>query len=304
MREYLFIFLISLLSLACASEQTSQQPKSSAELLLETPGSIGLSRVGEVRTFVGQTLYEYINGGAELYHAYDFIEVSTGDYTKGKIELVADIYQFDGVLNAYGLYSMLRPDNPDFVRLGAEGYSAPATIMFVAGPYMVKVIGFEDNDEVNLAMINLAQELAAAIEKTVGQVSSPAMFDLFPIDNRINGSTKYWASAFMGHEFLSDVYSVDYQIDTTLVTLFLSDSDAATKINKWTELARGTSVGTSPDEGLVFDDTGAIAIEDVYYDRIVVGVKGNKLVGMTAYSSDFKGWLNEWLETLGTSTVL
>ena len=89
------IIFALILIFGCGSN-VKQDVSSSAALLPAKAERANLERVGEIRTFVGDSLWEYIDGGAEVYHLYDFIDVTTADYKSDQIDLVADIYHFDG----------------------------------------------------------------------------------------------------------------------------------------------------------------------------------------------------------------
>jgi hypothetical protein len=48
------------------------------------PEMPGWNQSGEVQTFIPKTLYEYINGAADLYLAYDFEELKVAEYQNEK----------------------------------------------------------------------------------------------------------------------------------------------------------------------------------------------------------------------------
>ncbi len=55
--------------------------ESAVDLMPEKIAETQLSRSSEPRLFVGDSLWEYINGGAEVYHTYDFVDVATAEDT-------------------------------------------------------------------------------------------------------------------------------------------------------------------------------------------------------------------------------
>jgi len=111
---------------------------SARELLPQKFQAIAADRTTEVRTFAGESLWEYINGGAEQYHEYGFKEVKTAEYTMGEKDIVVDVYEFSDATNAYGLYSALRPTEPEIINIGIEGYVAPLSVEFVKGRQVVR----------------------------------------------------------------------------------------------------------------------------------------------------------------------
>lgn len=62
----------------------------------------------EEKTYSGQTLYDYINGGADLYLEYGFVRVDVGYYNKGEQEILIEIYTMSSPLAATGVYTHFR----------------------------------------------------------------------------------------------------------------------------------------------------------------------------------------------------
>ncbi len=282
-----------MLGLACGGEQPATN-QNTAGYLAASYDAIGVGRSSPPRTFIGQDLWEYINDGAELYHTYGFIEVATADYQKGETEMVVDLYRFDSAVNAFGLYSMLRPDEADLAKYGVEGYVSPSKIEFVKGDLLVRVIGFDASDETGLALINLADEVNKQLP---GGTQLPMAFDLFPSDNVVRGSARYYAEAFLGQSFLVGVYCQDYLLDTNRVTLFLCEDVGGAKLLEWSGLAEEMgALGSAPD-GLPFDVGKAFVVDNSFYGQIVVGLRAGRMVGMVGYLDEHQPFLLSWLET-------
>lgn len=282
------------LTLACSKEE-SKVSTSTIDLLAESYGTVGIDRSSPPRVFVGQDLYEYINGGAELYHQYGFIEVATADYKKGATEMVVDIYRFDSPVNAYGLYSMLRPDGADLFMLGMEGFIAPSKIEFVKGDLLVRVIGYDDSDETSLALVNLSDQID---KQLTGVKQLPAAFGLLPPESIVDGSARYFAEAYLGQSFLTSVYCRDYLLDSSVVTLFLCNVDGGSKLLEWSRTAEEAGKLVDAPADLSFDDGKAIGIDDTYYGQIVAGIRGGRLVGMVGFSDEHQEFFDDWLKLL------
>ncbi|MDH3891308.1 MAG: hypothetical protein OEV49_09520 [candidate division Zixibacteria bacterium] len=293
-RVILVAIALLALTLACSGEQT-EVDTATVDHLAEAYATVGIDRAAPPRLFVGQDLYEYINGGAELYHLYGFQEVATADYKKGATEMVVDLYRFDSPLNAFGLYSMLRPDEADLTRLGVEGFLAPSKIEFVKGDLLVRVIGYDDSDETGLALINLADEINKQLP---GATKLPTAFESFPSAEVVDGSAKYFTEAYLGQSFLTSVYCRDYQMDSSVVTLFLCQADGGAKLLEWSHRAEEAGKLVDAPADLTFDDGKAIGINDSYYGQIVAGIKGGQMVGMVGFSVEHQAFLDDWLDAI------
>ncbi|MEA3296731.1 MAG: DUF6599 family protein [candidate division Zixibacteria bacterium] len=288
----LAILTISLLiPLACGGEKNATG-QSTAIFLPQEFGAIGMVRTSPVRTFSGETLWEYVNGGAELYHSYSFVEVSTADYEKRTTEIIADIYCFSSGLNAWGMYSMLRPDNADIVRIGTQGYLTPSNLQFVKGTHLVNLVTYENSDETNLALLTLADELDRLLPDPSESLSE---FSVFPDTGRVQGTDKYWVKSFLGHKFLTNVYSRDFILDSGRVTLFMSENQPGKMLLEWSQLATQTSNVESAPDDLSFDNDMAFVSEDSFYGQIIVGTCNGILVGMVGYDIEYRGFFADWM---------
>ena len=86
------------------------------------PEITGWRQNGEIQTFVPKTLYEYIDGAADLYLTYDFEELKVGEYSNDKkASVTVEVYRQKSPTLAFGVYSQERPSNPSFGEYGSSG---------------------------------------------------------------------------------------------------------------------------------------------------------------------------------------
>ncbi|MFZ5981111.1 MAG: DUF6599 family protein [Candidatus Zixiibacteriota bacterium] len=290
MRKYL-ITLIGLLVLAggCSQKDTASLAGS---YLPEKIASTNQVRSSEVRVYIGDSLWTYIDGGAELYHQYGFVEVATAQYLAGEIELSADIYRFDTPLNAFGLYSVLRPPVSEIIQLGVEGYCAPATLNFVKGECLVRVTGYDDTEEINNMILAMAHELDTVIP---GTTSMPEEFDKLYNMNKIYHTDKYTAESFLGKIYLTGVYSRDYESNGDTLTGFIIEDTSKSIYTQWLEEIGGASpsFGFSLPEGVEYFVT-----EDIYYGTIIVAYQESLIVGLVNLKSNDSQMFTDWLQSL------
>lgn len=289
------IISMAILFHSCGGERKSTDGPSCSKFLPDEIAQAGIERSSEIRVFKGESLYEYIDGGAEIYHTYGFVEVATANYTFDETEMVIDIYRFDNSDNAYGLFASFRPDNPVFIQLGAEGFSSPTSIDFVKGAFVVRVIAFEESAEAEQAINALASQINNMLP---GSDARPARFSFFPRDAVIEATDRIYAQSFLGHKFLTDVYSRDYRIDNDTLTLFLSEDEGEEKFILWFELGVADGSAEPGPDDLLFDDGKVFVLENSYYGKIAAGLNGDNLLGMINYSDDYKDLLNGWLDSM------
>jgi hypothetical protein len=93
---------------------------------------------GEDAVYDRKTLYDYMDGGAEVYLAFDFREVFVRRYadTEGN-ELVLDIYDMGSPAEAFGMFSCDRQDPDAGIGQGSE--YGPGLLRFWRGRYFVSI---------------------------------------------------------------------------------------------------------------------------------------------------------------------
>jgi hypothetical protein len=266
-----------------------------ASLFPNKVDEVGLQRGAEIRTFVGDSLWQYIDGGAELYHTYGFVKVSTADYRSNDAELVLDLYLFKTPEGAYGLYSALRPDEPSLVPFGVEGYVTGSSLEFVRGNVMARVIGYEASEAVDRALRALAQEVAKTLP---GTTEPPAMFALFPDEGAVKNTDKIIGASFMGQSFLNMVHTRDYQLGGDRLTLFLITDTLGATFADWLMNSSDVEKAAGQAVGLSYDDNYCLLIADTFAGNVIAGLKGGKLAGAINYTDRHRDFVAAWLNRL------
>lgn len=289
------ITLAAALITACAKQQETDTGFTAARYLPNQIADGAIVRTGEIRTFVGDSLWEYIDGDAEIYHKYDFAEVATSDYKSANDEFVTDIYRFNTPLGAYGLYTVVRPPAPDTTRLGVQGFVDPSMVTFVKGNFVVRLIGFNASEQVANDLLDIARKVDSLLP---GTTSRPADFTLFPTDSVIPASDKVIGESFQGQAFLVNFFTQDYALGADTVTLFLADDSTGQKFQKWLGVVTPLPIEEDNLKLLPFDNDHKFAT-DTYYGVVIGGLKGRYLAGMQNYSPAHNDFFIAWLNSLG-----
>jgi len=252
----------------------------------------GWARSAQVETYSGLELYEYIDGAAEMYHKYGFVEAQAAEYRKGESAITADLYRFPDSDRAFGLYTTLRPEEPDTVAFGAEGFAFWPNLVFTSGPFVANVYGYDDSPETIAAV----RAIAGAIEKSVGGRSAlPRAFDAFPAAGRLPFTEKVYAEAFLGHGFLTDVYAVDYSAGAHRFTLFAADDGESAKFNQWRRAAGPAAPPGLEAAAIPAGLPETLVTFDSYRGTIVAGSRDGRLLGMIGFRPELAAELGAWL---------
>jgi hypothetical protein len=156
----LFLFFFTMCSLNINSTEDS------AAIVL--PDRFLDWRVAERLDFRGQQLYDYINGGAELYISYGLTGMTGCKYESDSLpQLTAEIYEMTSAANAYGVYTQSRDiEECDF---GQGSQSFPDFVLFWKGRYFVIVNTQEVTDRSAAAV----RSLAALIDSLITDTGTP-----------------------------------------------------------------------------------------------------------------------------------
>ena len=187
------------------------------------PAVDGWTATGPPQMFSPDTLYDYIDGGSDLYLKYDFEELQVVEYRKDKMSVSAEVYRHRDADDAFGIYSQERVPSAAFLALGAQGYYENAVCNFIQGGYYVKLSSENtgaDDREILLAFARrISQELPA-------QTALPAVLTAFPSEGKRPNSEKFVAKDFLGYAFLHSGFIVDYDRSGQKYQLFVIAGDS------------------------------------------------------------------------------
>ena len=137
-----------------------------------------------------KTLFDYMDGGAEVYLAYDFREVFVRKYADAEgNELVLDIYDMGSPAEAFGMFSFDRQDPPAGIGQGSE-YGL-GLLRFWRGRYFVSVTVSGNEQKAELPVL----ELGKAVAPLLGPDGAlPDMLELLPAAGLQADKTAYFHS--------------------------------------------------------------------------------------------------------------
>lgn len=197
------------------------------------PQIAGWQLAAEIQRFEPKTLFEYINGAADLYLACDFEELQVAEYGNAqKASIIVEVYRHRTPRDAFGIYSQERLPAADILPVGAQGYIEKNILNFVTGRYYVKIssanTGAEDRD--------VLQTFATKVEERLDEKGGlPALLTAFPAEGKRGNSEKYISRNFLGYPFLNAVFTADYELAGRKFRLFIIE---ATDKNACREIVR------------------------------------------------------------------
>jgi hypothetical protein len=180
----LFLLLVLVLIIICGGSPM-------ADVYQSLPDQIQEWRiVGKNVFYDRETLYDYMNGGAEVYLAFDFRRVLVRKFGRpdGK-EMTLDIYEMGSAPEAYGIFSCDREDEEAGIGQGSEyGFGL---LRFWKGSYFVTVMTDAEGEAVDRAIL----ELGRKIDKLLGpEGPEPEMLKILPQEGLRKNRVSYFHS--------------------------------------------------------------------------------------------------------------
>ena len=218
------IFIIS--ALVCVQLVQAQTP---TDLKAKLPQIAGWTIDETVEVFDTDNLYERINGAAPGYFLFNFKELTVFVYNQSGSGdnlpyITIQIYRHATKEDAFGIYASERPSESDFSAIGAEGYQEGSMLNFFIDCLYIKIESPSSSDETVANIRKIAQELGRNINP---QPAFPIQLQSFPLGNKIPHGELYIPSGFLGHEFLNNAFTANYQVSGKKYQLFIIDAGNA-----------------------------------------------------------------------------
>ena len=201
------LFYLSMIIILYSSVSVfGQQKEYNIKSLLPTEGEISDWRPYDDPQYAfGDDLYVLINGGAEIYQEYGFVETIFQSYLSHDDKAInLEIYRMENPAAAYGMYTFKTGSEGVAIDVGNDGWLESYYINFWKGEYLVTVIGL-DTDSLTLAGVQLIAGIVDS--KLKSDSDKPKMTSYLPTDNLQNNGITY----LNGHLALYNQYMFDTQ---------------------------------------------------------------------------------------------
>ena len=267
MRNRLYVgFLIILLSGAAAAQ----------ELVL--PELEGYKKITNYPVFGPENLWDFINGAADTYLAYGFVDLHVAEYKKGKNVIKLEVYRHSDNTMAFGIYSTERSSSFRFMNLGAQGYIADGAINFFKGNYYVKIRTYSKSEKT----LNSTQSLAIKVSDMLkGDSKMPAVLSQFPEEGRKQNEETYINESVLGHKFLNKAYKAIYEVGSDNFSIFILGNSSPDEVQK-TVNAYLKATGQDATDS----ESGKYMLADGYNGTVFLAWKENQIVIISGLAKD------------------
>lgn len=224
-------------------------------------------------------LWDYINGAADYYLSYNFLELEVCEYSRSEDEYIkAEVYNHQNPMNAFGIYAYERPPEGNFVELGAEAYRAHSALNFYCDKYYVKIHSHLSDEDA----LNAIEEIGKALaERHCSKNMKSTILDDLPLKNRLPHSEKYFPANYLGYSFLNNALEASYISGEEKYKLFFIEQENSEKaqemLDSYLQFAKSNSI---------VKNKSIYPIDDMFNDKVTILIQDNLLYGIYGTHND------------------
>ena len=143
----------------------------------------------ETASFDRANLFDFIDGGAEVYLAYDFRTVQVRTYQVGEVRIAIEAYDMGKADDAYGVLTV--DPTGEHVSIGSMARYGAGLLRFCKGKWFVRVFAERETLASRAAVLDLGRGVAAAVPESA---PSPALLARLPALRLLPDSATYFHS--------------------------------------------------------------------------------------------------------------
>jgi hypothetical protein len=216
------------------------------------------------RIFDPKTIFSYINGGAEVYRAYNLQTCLSRRYTApNRPVIMLDIFDMGSPRDAFGVFT--HDTDGSVIDIGQNARFRPGWLSFWKWHYFISIYAEEETETAEKAVKELAGQVAAAISQ---EGAPPKILMRLPSEGLQNENIRY-LHHFMVlnyHYYLADenILNISVETDVVLATYHFDDQRARLLLINYTDAQNAMQSRTRflkhylPDA----DSTGAALLEN------------------------------------------
>jgi len=266
------------------------------------------------QTYNKKTLFEHVNGQAELFLKYGFQKSVFAIYQnkeRSENQIEVDIYDMGNVVQAFGVFSRFRnEDRPG--GFGLDSYLDDHTALFYKSKYFVLLYATESNPD-------SLRQFSKLISSKILDPSPPLkVLSYFPKNGLKSGSIQYFPEGLLGHRFLKKGFRATYIEETEVkdkaeakdkgetggkeshlfLAVFKDPQEAANALKVYKEDL--SKKGKVSSENPIQFGTKALKGEDPYQGKVIVLQKGFYLLGVVGFEKgeDAESRLVEFIKNI------
>jgi hypothetical protein len=255
---------------------------------------LGFKRVYGPTYYGFENLFNYINGGAELYLTYGFLELLVVEFDEDQDPVhraVLEIYNMGTTENSFGVFKTEAGNKIFRLPGGTEGRLEYGLLQFYKGKFYVKIFLSPKSK----AYPGVVKTIGTAVEARIkGAFSQPSFFALLPLEHRITGSEKYTSKDFLGYPFFKGIASADYKQGEKTYTLFVSVKPDREEAERSLQKYKEYLVNEKAYQDELKNGIKGFVGKDPYYGPCTISIIRGRIVGIFNYPENALSILNKY----------
>jgi hypothetical protein len=193
------------------------------------PDIPGWSRVLNETVYTPDNLWDFIDGAAESYLSFGFVELHMAEYVDAEsTDVRVERYRHRTTDDAFGIYAQERNPSYAFIEMGTQGYIEDGVLNFLCGVYYLKITSHVPGPKGLNAMKVVGKQILASLQQPA---IWPQAIRHFPQRDKVTNGETYIAENFLGYAFLGKVFIAEYRSKSTY-RLFLMHTDSTVSAAK------------------------------------------------------------------------
>jgi hypothetical protein len=180
------------------------------------PDGVEGYKLSEDSIYTKDTVYDYLDGGAEIYLTYDFQAVLGKRYVHSDgSEIIFDMFDMGSPAEAFGIFSQEREGSPSDVGQGSD--LTPGMLQFWKNRFYVSITATRMAENAKTAVMKLGRATASLI---AGVGKKPDLLDLLPErgldENRVRYMHSFMALRHHYNLGWKDILNMNGTVDAVL----------------------------------------------------------------------------------------
>jgi len=239
------------------------------------------------------SLYDFMDGGADIYLLYDFQVLLHQDFKSGPADVSVDIFDMGSPEDAFGMYAAERSPNYRFLPIGIEAYRSQGVLNFLQDRYYVKLAGSGTGSD------DLLDRFARLLSTRIAGVRSfPSLLEKLPQEHRVRHAEQFSRKDPLGHSFLSPAYIVSYKQGAAESKIVVSVAKDPAEANARREALAKYFSETGKCEAVPSFGAGALKASNSFEGSVIAVARGRYLIVLVHPSSDAAALLDQTARVL------
>ena len=208
----------------------------------------GWGQQGGARHFTADNLFEYVDGNAEGYLLYGFVQMHGVTCQSGGESILVDVFEMTDADSAYGVFTANLDPHLPIEKVGMGGQIMPRRALFCKDKYYVELAANSEKGQ-TAALRAFVRE---AEKRIPGRSTPPAALSWFPTEKL--ASVRLIPESVLGLRLLKRGFVAHYEQGQAFVVMEQSPESAAAVLSKLQQRFGEAAPAQVADEAFQADD--------------------------------------------------